>query len=340
MPVVRGGATITRNGAPIQAILRRGPAAEGPSVPRIRLDGYGESNRPAASAVASGAGASFQGRYLGRDIEAAIRRLPPLPTTLGDLVDKLNNPDSSVKDITARIRTDPSLTTRLLRMANSAFYGSRSYITDVDRAVIVLGFRTTRNLVAAAAVASHFSSFQNIHSFGPQGMYRHSLATAVFCQMLALKAGLFSLTPEEFFVAGLLHDIGRIPLAEYYRGCQREFAAQPYDLDALRALEGELFGCDHTHVGGMVADHWKLPEIYRDLITRHHDLDGAPLGAVTAFIALADRCVNGYGIGRSAPFDTAGAVASLAPLAGVELPMIEELADDFRHELEIFLTAI
>jgi putative nucleotidyltransferase with HDIG domain len=308
-------------------------------VSRIRLDGYAESARPAPPASAASPATSLLGQYSRREIESAIRRLPPLPNTLGDLVDKLNNPDSSVRDITARIRTDPSLTTRLLRMANSAFYGPRSHITDVDRAVILLGFRTTRNLVAAAAVASHFASFQHIHTFGPQGMYRHSLAVAVFCQVCAMHVG-GGLTPEEFFVAGLLHDIGRIPLAHLYKAHRREFEQLPHDLAALVACEQELFGLDHTVVGGMVADHWKLPEIYRELIARHHEIEAAGEGGAAALVALADRWTNGHGIGRTQPFATEESVARLTQTAGVDPAFIETIGPEFRRELDLYLTTI
>ena len=307
---------------------------------RIRLDGYAETVRSGAPAATTSPAATLAGEYGARDIEQAIRRLPPLPTTLGDLVDKLNNPDSSIQDITSRIRTDPSLTTRLLRMANSAFYGARSYITEVERAVIVLGFRTTRNLVAAAAVASHFCSFQNIHSFSAQGMYRHSLATAVFCQMAAMRANIGGLTPEEYFVAGLLHDIGRIPLAQHYKRHRPQFEATPHDVAAQHALERELFGIDHAAVGGMVAEHWKLPEMYREIITGHHDTTALAASRFTALVALGDRWVNAQGIGRSEPFDTLDEAADLAARAGVETALIEEIAPEHRKELELYLTAM
>lgn len=307
---------------------------------RLRLDGYGTTARGNAPATQPAAATSLSRHYAGRDIEQAIRRLPPLPTTLGDLVDKLNNPDSSIQDITSRIRTDPSLTTRLLRMANSAFYGARSYITEAERAVIVLGFRTTRNLVAAAAVASHFSGFQNIHSFSAQGMYRHSLAVAVFCQTVAMHLGMGTLTPEEYFVAGLLHDIGRIPLAQLYKEHRAEFEGAVYDLAALHALEQDLFGVGHPAVGGMVADHWKLPEIYRDLITGHHEPAAAAASRVTALVTLADRWANGQGIGRAQPFDTEAEARELTALAGVDAALLDDTVPEIRRELELYLNAM
>ncbi len=307
---------------------------------RIRLDGYADSSPGAASAPRPGPAATWSGFYVDREIESAIRRLPPLPTTLGDLVDMLSDPDASIREITARIRTDPSLTTRLLRMSNSAFYGSRSYITDVDRAVIVLGFRTTRNLVAAAAVASHFSSFQDVHSFGPQGMYRHSLAVAVCCQQLALRIQAGGLTPEEFFVAGLLHDIGRIPLTLHYKRHRREFEACAYDLAAQHALERELFNLDHTTVGGMVADHWRLPAIYKDLIVHHHDPQPEADMRLPALVALADRWVNGQGIGRLSPFEVGVDLERLAPVAGVEPSLLDRFAPELRRELDVYLAAM
>ncbi len=307
---------------------------------RIRLDGYGPTTRGGTASAPAAASTSLSRCYTGRDIDQAIRKLPPLPTTLGDLVDKLNNPDSSIRDITARIRTDPSLTTRLLRMANSAFYGTRTYITEVERAVIVLGFRTTRNLVAAAAVASHFSAFQNVYSFGAQGMYRHSLAVAVFCQTTALHAGMGALTPEEAFVAGLLHDIGRIPLAQHYKEHRADFEQAAYDLAAHQALEEDLFGVGHPAVGGMVADHWKLPGIYRDLITGHHDRGAAAASRVTALVTLADRWANGRGIGRAQPFDTAAEIDGLTGLAGVSPALVQDIAPEIGRELELYLTAM
>jgi putative nucleotidyltransferase with HDIG domain len=309
-------------------------------VPRIRLDGYGETAPRSPGVAATAPVATLAGEYVNRDIEQAIRRLPPLPTTLGDLVHKLNNPDSSVRDITSRIRTDPSLTTRLLRMANSAFYATRTHITEVERAVVVLGFRTTRNVVAAAAVASHYCAFQHVHGFAAQGMYRHSLAAAIFAQMLAVEANVGGLTPEEYFVAGLLHDIGRIPLAQHYRRHRPEFEAAPYEIAAQHALEGELFGTDHAAVGGMVAEHWRLPEVYHRIVTGHHDPAVLAQDRFTALVALAERCVNAAGIGRSAPFAAQEEIALLTTQAGVAPELVAEATREHQREFQLYLTAL
>lgn len=235
----------------------------------------------------------------GSDVEAAVRRLPALPALLHELMRELRDENADIGRLEERISSDPSLTTRVLKMANSPFYVRSSEVVDVKRAVLSLGFRTVSNLVMAAGLRNTISSSESVPGFVASGIFLHSLAVGMGCSRLA--RGLTQLRDEGqyLFVAGLLHDIGRVALTDFYLQRKAEILGGPSE-ELTPDTEREILGTDHQQVGRLVHERWGLPEELLAPITRHHapveELRDEPL---TAVVSLVDAHLNRAGYART-----------------------------------------
>ncbi|MFH1035879.1 MAG: HDOD domain-containing protein [Pseudomonadota bacterium] len=197
-----------------------------------------------------------------------VRNLPTLPSILGQIIDLLEKPNSSAADIERVLKHDQALTTKLLAMANSAYYAFQFEVTTVRRAVVAVGYNEVRNLCMGLSLMGFLkpSVFRD-HEMASH-LWQHSLAVSLAAKMLAQKSK--GLDPEVAYTAGLLHDIGKVVLAAFY----------PDDVDQLQRLlaqggksfaecEHEL-GLSHAEIGKILAEHWKLPAILAQVISRHH----------------------------------------------------------------------
>ena len=204
-----------------------------------------------------------------------IAQLRPLPQAVMALQAVLQDEGASVADCAARIRQDPALTARLLRLANSAFYGVPGRVAGIDDAVQLIGLRSLRLLAMTAAVTLQFNAPAGAAHW-MDAFWRHTLAVAHMAQALAERRGL---PVERAYVAGLLHDIGRLVLR----------SAGP---------EAASWGADHAAVGAAVARHWHLPEAVAAAIAAHHVPPGGG-GAPTLVdvVHVADALAHGLGFG-------------------------------------------
>lgn len=198
---------------------------------------------------------------------AGVKALPSLPTTVTELLSSIDDPDADTSAIAHRIARDQGLTMRILRIANSPFYGQSHRIASVADAVIVLGLRSVRALAVAA-------SFTSVFKVGPemeselQSFWKHGIAAALSARFLAGRVGV---AIEEAFIAGLLHDIGRVALAVSFpkhmaavANYRRELDCQPID------AEQDVLGIDHAEVGRMLAESWRFPQPLCAAIGGHH----------------------------------------------------------------------
>jgi HD-like signal output (HDOD) protein len=199
-----------------------------------------------------------------RRLEAAVRRLPPFPADLHQLLREMASEDADFRKLEERIAADPALATRVLRMANSAFYSQRDKVCSIARALLVVGLRTARNLILAASLRGALRRPVWLPGFSGSGFLRHSLASAVCCHRLGVVLPGLRAYGEGLFLAGLLHDIGMVALEEFYREAfaMIETANQPVAPD----LERRILGLDHLEAGALVARVWDLPGPWRDII--------------------------------------------------------------------------
>ncbi|MDP2360244.1 MAG: HDOD domain-containing protein [bacterium] len=203
-----------------------------------------------------------------RRIAQGIHDLPTLPTVVAKIIQLVDNPRTNAATLARLIAGDPALTARMLKMANSAYYGFPRRIGTINLAIVVLGFNTVRDLAVSASLVERI----NLSHEGDGGMgdfWEHSVSTAVASRMLQRTA--HNRTVGEAFVAGLLHDIGRLVVARYLpEEFQRIQEALAGSDQPLWTIEHELLGMSHAEIGGTLCRHWNLPEAICDAIHWHH----------------------------------------------------------------------
>jgi putative nucleotidyltransferase with HDIG domain len=194
--------------------------------------------------------------------------------TLPDIFIRINqlldNPSSTTADIAQAVSQDPAFTVRLLRVANSSFYGFSTTIDTVSKAVSIIGTSQIRNLAISTAVANSFSGLPN-KLVSMENFWRHSLYCGLAARKLAKLAGKFD--AEAVFTAGLLHDIGELVIFNRLPELAKETLLLVLDgADELPVYQAEqqTIGIDHAQVGGELARQWKLPPMLEECIAFHH----------------------------------------------------------------------
>ena len=217
-------------------------------------------------------------------ISARLMKLAPMPSVMTMLIQSLND-DMDFRKLASAIGSDPVLAARVLRVANSSFYGLPRQVSSIQDAATVLGSRSVRALVLAAAVTGQFPA-SALAEFNLGACWRHGIGTAICARIFAQHAGL---SPDAAFAAGLLHDIGRVGLAtscpEYYR----PVLAFRLERDCpCGEAELAVLGVDHAAVGLSIAQRWNLPEAIQDAVANHHTPRTDGTLALTGVVHIAD----------------------------------------------------
>ena len=210
-----------------------------------------------------------------RAIVEGVRELPSLPAVVMDLIVAMGNDGVSADQLATRIARDPSLSAKMLRLANSPFYGMPGRVSTVSDATKVMGLRMLRSVALAASVIDSFPAAAcRILDF--QAYWRHCVGTALCAQSLAQAA---RVDASIAFTLGLLHDIGRLLLASRF---SQEYAdvlrcQQEYGIVAHEA-ENEVLGTNHAVIGGCIAEHWRFAPEFCKAIVEHHAPPDDPSG--------------------------------------------------------------
>jgi signal transduction histidine kinase/HD-like signal output (HDOD) protein/CheY-like chemotaxis protein len=202
-----------------------------------------------------------------------LNKLPTLSAVATQLIKLTMDETSDAQQVAAIIETDQSLASKVLQIVNSASYGFAGRVTTMTHAVSLLGFSTIRSLALSMTVSDMFGPSEEAGAFDRAGFWKHSLACAVCAELIAERAG--TRYARETFLAGLLHDIGKIALdtcaREDFDRVIREAADK--HISVLEA-ERQLLETDHAVVGKWVAERWGLPEIFTHAIWLHHQPPG------------------------------------------------------------------
>jgi len=241
-------------------------------------------------------------KTIGQIIEATpeIKQLPMVARKIMAIVE---NPKSTAGDLEKIISSDQALTTRLLKIANSSFYGLLRKVNTLQRAILVIGFKQIKDIAISNAA---LNLYRNSDPFS-QKLWEHAVGNAIATRMISLE---FDRTEaDEAFIAGLLHDLGKVVLIRAKPEETKAIWKAIHDpkVDQLE-MEMKIFGFSHTHIGGALAHMWNLPEATEYTIRYHHHLreilwTEAPmeLKTVIAIVGLADKYCRFLGIGFDHP---------------------------------------
>ena len=229
-------------------------------------------------------------------IRSFVDKMPSLSTTVGKVLEICSRPDTAPNDLNKVISLDPVLTGQVLKLINSAYYSLVNKVTSLTRAIIMLGLNTVKNLALSTAIIRCVGQVKKSKSLPIKEFWAHSIGVGVMAKLLAAEQGVPLGEREEYFVAGLLHDLGKIPFGDEYTEVLAQ-AAKVYQ--PLNLVERELMDFDHEDVGEMISSKWKLNAVLTDAIRHHHavHLAAPEHQALVATVALADFYVCLFDIG-------------------------------------------
>jgi putative nucleotidyltransferase with HDIG domain len=258
-----------------------------------------------------------------------IGSLPTLPTVLQKVIELVNNPKTSAIQLARTILDDQALTGRLLRLVNSPFYGFPRRISTVTEAVTILGFHAVRNLLVTASVVDLLQG-EETAEFSPTRLWEHSIATAVGAGLLARICR--SEDREEAFVAGLLHDVGKLVIYQVYPAeLIRALTAARRDDVPLPVAEQRVLGFAHDQVGRLLTEHWKLPIRLSEAIACHHRPDLAQTARKEAAVVhVADVFSRAMVLGSGGD----DSVSPVCEAAWNRLGVSEDMLDSLMIEME------
>ena len=225
-------------------------------------------------------------------IEHDIQRMSSLSNTVPKIVQVVNDPSSSARDLVRVIQIDPILTAKVLRIVNSAFYSVQQEVTSLNKAVIMVGMNTIKNLALSTAVVNAFNFDENQSNIKHEDFWKYSVGTTVLSKILAQRGGLSGPESEDLFIVGLLHVIGKAFLLQFYPSQYRDVVSKSEIEDLpTHTLEKRVFGVTHMEVGALLARNWKLPEVVRDGIEYYIQPNLGEF-ATTKYLSISSNAVK------------------------------------------------
>jgi len=275
-----------------------------------------------------------------RDIHRFIEKMPSLTTTVGKVMEICSRQDSSPNELNRVISLDPVLTGQVLKLTNSAYYSLMNKVTSLTRAIIMLGINTVKNLALSTVIIQCVGQSEKSKVLPIRDFWAHSIGVGVVAKLLAADRGVPISQREEYFVAGLLHDLGKIPYGDDYINVVRRAKNGRLELIGVEKL---LLGVDHQEIGGFIAEKWKLNPAVTSAIVHHHDPAEAEEEHrdFSALIGLADCYVNLFDIGSAGnPFPDEERFVQALSISGLRWEEVAGLSDSVSEEIkkaEVFL---
>ena len=269
-----------------------------------------------------------------KKINRFIKRMPSLSTTVGKVLEICSRTDASPNELNRVISLDPVLTGQVLKLINSAYYALMNKVTSLTRAITMLGMNTVKNMALSTAIIRSVSGAKKSKALPTKKFWAHSIATGVCAKLLAKANDVPVLECEEFFVAGLLHDLGKIPFGDEYIDVLHIALKEQRP---LVTVEKEELGLDHQEVGRLIAEKWKLNDAMISAICFHHDINAAPeeQRVRVAYVALANIYANILDLGYAGdPFPDVDGIDEILEITGLKLEMLSDISANVQNEIE------
>ena len=265
---------------------------------------------------------------------ARIERLSTVPHLLAEMLQVIDNPNSGARDLEAVIATDPAVTANVVRVANSAFYGFPRQVATVTDAAVLLGFEEVKRVVLAVSVFDLTGMYRG-GTFRREDVWMHSLACAIAADLLQhdLRARL-----PYSYTAGLLHDIGKIVIDQFFPEHMQEIlqAIEREGVDMIQA-ERQTLGVTHADIGYLLGKVWKFPPVLTDAIRFHHDpLRCKGSYVLTSIVHVANHVAGMFGetrlyVGPAPELDT-----SALQILNIDARTLMDLAERVSERLHVF----
>ncbi len=209
---------------------------------------------------------------LSSELSQAVERMPAFPSSIQQIIRITSDINVEAREVVQIIRHDPVLTIKLLSLVNSAYFGLPNRVTSIHQAYMLLGLNTTRNLLLSISAIRAIPNIDHVPFLKRTEFLLHSLSTALLARIIAKRNQFPKSNLEDYFIAGLLHDFGRIVMVnanpeKYTQVVQHTKESGNYILQS----EQEFYGFFHTEVGFELARHWNLSSFIQQALLMHHD---------------------------------------------------------------------
>lgn len=272
-----------------------------------------------------------------RKIVNYINQMPSLSTTVAKILEICNDPNTSPADLNKVISLDPVLMAKIMKLINSAYYGMSQEVTSLARAIIMLGINTVKNLALSTAVLTRLKDKNQFSAIDMDGFWKHSLGVAVVAKHIAKMRNVDPNMIEEFFIAGLLHDIGKIPLNSIFS--ERYLMAMTMSdrtNSPLYMTEKRTMPIDHTRSGMLILKTWNVGESIIDSTVHHHEpekYEGKHKELVNT-VAIADFFINFLEVGFAGNRYPVKPHEDIAKELGISFDILDEIEEIVTSEID------
>jgi HD-like signal output (HDOD) protein len=255
----------------------------------IRID---PSQRPVAAEAGTDPSSDSHDRSgsaddLKKRILKSIGDLPPMPQVVFKAREILADANSSFEDLAKVLESDPAVATRILKMANSPYYGLMGEVSSIQHASVVLGYKALADLITMAGTSELMGKTLKGYELNAEDLWRHAMGVAIGSRLIAEKK--HPSLSNDAFAAGLIHDVGKLILDPYVLQEKKAFDALMADGEkSFLSAEKEILGFDHAEIAAEACKHWHVPETITDAIQYHHFPSDSPSRDLTHTVHMAD----------------------------------------------------
>ena len=227
-----------------------------------------------------------------------IKNLQTLPTIYTSISEALKNPLVTPEKLAQIISVDQVSSVKILKVANSPFYGFRGRIDTISQAILYLGFDEIKNIIFALSVVNIFTKDREILNFKPSDLWAHSIAVGIATRLIGSAVGEKEL--ENYFLAGIIHDIGKLLFIEFIPKEYEKVLKLVKEKNCfIKDAEVEILGMDHCRAGQILAEKWKLPSGLQDAILLHHaGIKANQRSKMIASVHIADILTTALDLGK------------------------------------------
>lgn len=263
------------------------------------------------------------------DLIARTLELPVLPATTQKVLGLMSDPDVSIEKVKRLVSTDPALTAKILKVANSAFYGSYRNIQNLSQAILRLGLNAVRNIVVATSMKNVYKKFGLAEKLIWEQMIGSALAASVIARHTR------TVDPEDAFIGGLLHDIGKVVVNNEYPEKFAKVIERVYNEQvSFETAEKDVFEFSQREVGAFVVKKWGFPENLELLIKFFDDGEALSrdrqLSHLVAIITLSDRMCQKFGMGWRKTGDFEVSFGNLPETLGIDEAAMPEITESIK----------
>jgi HD-like signal output (HDOD) protein len=258
-----------------------------------------------------------------------------LPEVTMRIIEVVQDTRSTAHDLHKIVRNDPALSSRVLRVVNSAFYGLPGQIGSIDRAIMLLGLNAVKNIAIAASIGKMFKSSVICDDFSGKDLWTHSVAVGATNKLLTSKIGLA--LPDEAFLGGLIHDIGLVAVLQCHTQDIKNIVELARGGMSFCKAEEKVIGTNHQEVGMALAAKWKFPRSFQYVTGYHHcPKEIARENRLLSIIThISDVLCAREDIGLTITVDTEELAPELLQEVGLTLEQVEEVVQNIENELEV-----